>query len=292
VREIFYEPLEPRRLLSASFATISSAGTLAVTDTPGDDVMRVIYNNGGTKQKVLVIWNDQTVEFNPADIKRLYMQGTGGNDIVQASIDVPSTVLGGEGNDFVAATAKVKNVMRGGPGDDMMGGSPGADLMYGDEGNDSMNGDPGDDTLIGGPGADTMIGASGMDTVDYSDRKTNLNVTLDNKSNDGASGELDDVASSIDIILGGSGNDKLVGTPFKNILKGNAGNDTLWGGAGDDTLDGGSGHDLLFGQDGNDTLLAKDGSKDSLDGGNGFDSAKRDNSSTAKDSPLNIEKFI
>ena len=55
---------------------------------------------------------------------------------------------------------------------------------------------------------------------------------------------------------------------------------------------GGPGRDLLFGQDGNDTVLAKDGRTDSLDGGNGLDTAQRDNSPTIKDLVLGIESFI
>lgn len=62
-------------------------------------------------------------------------------------------------------------------------------------------------------------------------------------------------------LLGGDGNDSLVG---------GAGNDTAEGGAGRDDLRGGSGNDLLLGGDHNDTLNGGNGS-DTLSGGTGHD---------------------
>ena len=114
---------------------------------------------------------------------------------------------------------------------------------------------------------------------------------MDNKANDGAAGENDYLSYDIENVIGGSGSDRIVGNPFPNNLQGGSGNDTIWGGAGNDTLDGGSGRDYLYGQDGNDTFLAKDGRTDTLDGGNGFDTAQRDNSSTIKDQVLEHRSF-
>jgi Ca2+-binding RTX toxin-like protein len=182
--------------------------------------------------------------------------------------------------------------------------------IYGNGGNDWIDVEPhlgvasvadsGHGLAAGGSGNDTLIGAlatvfegdGGTDTADFSSRTTNLSLSLDNKPNDGAAGENANILSDVENLIGGSGNDKLVGNPFNNVLKGGAGNDTIYGGAGNDTLDGGAGRDMLFGQDGDDLLLAKDGRTDTLDGGNGFDKAQRDNSATIKDQVLNIEAFI
>jgi uncharacterized delta-60 repeat protein len=155
-----------------------------------------------------------------------------------------------------------------------------------------LNGGNGNDTLIGGTGSDTFIGGPGSDTADFSSRHDNLALSLDNLANDGAPGEHDNVMADIETVLAGSGNDKLVGDPFANLLKGNGGNDTIYGGAGNDTLVGGGGHDILFGQDGNDLLLANDGHTDTIDGGNGFDTASRDNGPTIFDRVMNVEKFV
>src|SRR5207245_7533229 len=66
-------------------------------------------------------------------------------------------------------------------------------------------------------------------------------------------GEADNVASDVETLLGGTGNDSLTGGAANNRLVGNAGNDTLSGAAGDDTMDGGLGADVFNGGDGNDT---------------------------------------
>ncbi|MGO6835997.1 M10 family metallopeptidase, partial [Rhizobium ruizarguesonis] len=52
-----------------------------------------------------------------------------------------------------------------------------------------------------------------------------------------------DVASLIENVNGGSGDDTIIGNEANNTLWGNAGNDTLSGGSGTDTLIGGAGND-------------------------------------------------
>jgi Ca2+-binding RTX toxin-like protein len=61
--------------------------------------------------------------------------------------------------------------------------------------------------------------------------------------------------STFERLIGGSGNDTLVGNSLANRLTGNAGNDILVGNSGDDTLSGGIGRDILIGGLGIDTLL-------------------------------------
>jgi Ca2+-binding RTX toxin-like protein len=96
--------------------------------------------------------------------------------------------------------------------------------------------------------------------------------------NDGESGELDDIGSDIENIIGGSADDVIDAshaTLTAHVLQGMAGNDTLtgsnladtlYGGAGDDTLIGGAGADTLYGGDGNDSLQGGT-ENDTLDGG-------------------------
>ena len=235
-------------------------GQLTITGTTAVDKINIF----GDDSEVFIEFNGKRAVISDFQVQSIIVNAGDGNDIVHNFTDLPSTLNGGNGNDS------------------LIGGS----------GNDSLNGSSGNDVLDGGLGADTLQGGSGNDTADYSSRTTGLNISLDNVANDGAAGEHDNVMSDVETVLGGSGNDKIVGDPSANLLKGNGGNDTLYGGSGNDTLDGGSGHDQLFGQDGNDTLLAKDGQVDTLDGGNGSDTAQRDNSSSVKDQVLNIEHFI
>jgi Ca2+-binding RTX toxin-like protein len=200
-------------------------------------------------------------------------------------------VVGNDLNNVITSPGDLFGVtLAGGGGNDLIkmegSGAPGGFVP------NVFQGGPGNDTLVGTSATDDFSGGGGTDTVDYTARSDNLNLSLDNHANDGASGEGDNIRADVENILGGSGNDLIIGNPFANSLKGNAGNDTLWGGDGNDTLSGGSGHDQLFGQGGNDTLFAKDGEKDLLDGGSGSDKAQRDNSAGVKDQVLNIETFI
>jgi uncharacterized delta-60 repeat protein len=86
-------------------------------------------------------------------------------------------------------------------------------------------------------------------------------------------------------IDGGNGNDSIFGGPSNDLISGNAGRDTLFGGRGNDTLHGNDGNDYLnpgpgqdqaFGDAGNDQIFSLDNATDTLDGGGGFDRAKRD----------------
>ena len=76
--------------------------------------------------------------------------------------------------------------------------------------------------------------------------------------------------AKIERATGGSGNDRLIGNAFGNVLTGNDGNDSLDGGAGNDVLDGGSGTDRLIGGGGNDVLVWQ-ASDTRIDGGGGTD---------------------
>ena len=92
-------------------------------------------------------------------------------------------------------------------------------------------------------------------------------------------------------IRGGAGDDTIIGGPRDDLISGDEGNDVIHGGYGNDTLAGGGGKDRLFGEDGDDLLEGRGGSKDTLDGGAGFDSASRDNGPSVFDQVLNIERF-
>jgi Ca2+-binding RTX toxin-like protein len=184
------------------------------------------------------------------------IHGGGGNDKIEIMQPTDSeqpltsaTVYGDDGNDTIIGADG---------SDDYLDGGAGNDSLIGGSGNDTMHGGSGNDTLTGGTGSDDIYGDGGNDTDDDSSRGYDLNISLDNIANDGPRNhpdERDNVHSDIENVLGGSGNDLIIGNPFANKLVGNAGNDTIFGGDGNDTLIGGPGTDQLDGQGGTDVIM-------------------------------------
>lgn len=249
----------------------------------------------------VTVWTDYEANDGPV-----------GNDLVDNTTDV----IHGTAYADEIRTYDRSQTLYGGPGNDTLDGGEGNDTLRGEGGNDSLLGNGGDDLLDGGLGADRLIGGMGKDTVDYALRTANLLITIGTGgANDGQAGEGDNVYGDIEIVFGGSGNDRIEGSSLANALFGFAGDDTLigygnidalWGGAGNDRLDGGEGDDYLVGGDGNDrirgsggkdqffgdagddTLFSRDSIAEVLNGGAGYDSAEKDPS----DSVLSIERFI
>ncbi len=160
-------------------------------------------------------------------------------------------VIGGNGNDILKGDSG-PNVLLGGPGDDQiqghgggdqLGGDAGADTLEGGEGGDVMDGGLGDDYLFGGFGGDSYEGGDGSDTADFSDATTPVSVTLNGAADDGSTGAGDNVAGSIESLIGGLDNDRLNANDGDGFIDGGGGNDILNGGRGADLLVGGVGVD-------------------------------------------------
>jgi Ca2+-binding RTX toxin-like protein len=196
---------------------------------------------------------------------------------VSAPYEVTINGSGGSTNEF-DATGATSATLHGGPGEDELIGS---------EGDDEIDGGAADDTIVGSGGADEVHGDGGLDTYSYVGSSPVV-VTLDDLANDGEPGENDNIHSSVDRVVGTSGNDEITGSPLPNWIEGNGGNDTLRGGDGQDEIDGGSGQDTIEGGDGEDILhggsfgdtidggrdddeLYGDDGADRLDGGGGGD---------------------
>jgi RTX calcium-binding nonapeptide repeat (4 copies) len=210
----------------------------------------------------------------------------GGGDDRARVTEGSATLDGGSGNDTLVAGPGFGTLMIGGPGNDDMTGGPGVDSF---------------DEAGSHNGSDTMRGGAGDDDVDYSLRRANLRVSLDGKPNDGARGERDNVGADVEKVDAGSGNDRLIGNRFDNVLQGATGSDFVSGGPGDDlvdagrmdpggeraarsrdrviagagddvlfgagrgtVLDGGRGHDDFIGSEGADRIRARDGQSDSI----------------------------
>ena len=188
-------------------------------------------------------------------------------DIVYTGVSSVYVSLGPGNDHFSAAGSQVTG-----------GALTSSVTVYGDEGNDTLRGGDGDDLLYGGvgndtfdcgdaaDGADQMSGGEGLDTVSYARRTSSVAVTVDDLADDGAPGEADDVASDIEVVTGGQGDDTLTGGAGPQTINGGPGADTIDGGPGDDVLNGGPGDDVF------DCGTSTDGA-DVLSGGLGVDTA-------------------
>ena len=187
-----------------------------------------------------------------------------------ANSDRNDTVVGGATNDRIS----------GGNDNDNISAGIGNDYIRGDAGNDTIDGSAGDDVLNGGnndlgeaDGADVIIGGSGAgDYADYSGRTINLFLTLDGVANDNG----DNIAGSIENLMGGKGHDVLIGNSGANFLSGGGGQDTMKGGGGNDqivasvTTDFGL-TDSVFGNAGYDYLFIEDKIRDNFNAVSGQD---------------------
>src|SRR5688572_23450029 len=208
------QPLEARTMLSATVVD----GVLTIS--PDLRSNRISVRSTDTSLVLEVRDNDTLRNFGPGSVRRVVIRGGSRGDVIDAGgCPFPVTVLGGRGGDIIT----------------------------GGDANDRLFGGPGDDRLRGGPGGDVLSGEAGVDTVTYADSLLRPVVVTagDGIARDGQvdlsrQSEGDDVRGDVEILVGGSGNDRLFAT---------AGPMTLFGGEGDDFLRGGLAADVLVGGD-------------------------------------------
>ena len=241
------------------------------------------------------------------------LTGGSGRDVLTGGPGA-NTISGGAGNDTLHATAG-GDALDGGTGSDTVDysgrppganvnlttgmatssgatdllttlenviGSPGADMLVGDGAVNTLSGGAGNDTLRGLAGADSLVGGSGADTVDYSTffpANGRIGVVV-NLATGEAVGDGTDSLAGIQNVRGSSFDDRLLGSPQANALKGLDGNDFVFGAAGRDLLDGGNDAD---------TLEARDSTRDRVYGGAGRDRARVDRS---RDLVRSIQVFL
>ena len=169
-------------------------------------------------------------------------------------------VYGGSGNDVMSCAGAEGCTLHGNGGNDVLTGGSMADSLYGEGGND---------TIIAGLGDDLVdCGAGTGDIVSFADRAASatVHVTLGtgggaqtgngDTHGDGGVPENDSIAFCENIV-GGPGDDVLIGNELDNRLTGGLGNDALWGMDGNDTFDEGTepnGHDTFHGGAGEDLV--------------------------------------
>lgn len=164
-----------------------------------------------------------------------------------------------------AALAHATSVING-VGSGVVNGTSADDAIYAGSGTETINAGAGNDTIYPGPGPDTVSGGAGVDAVVYTGA-TPVDVSLDNKANDGAAGQDQNIESDVEDIYGGDGADTLIGDAADN---------TIDGGGGNDYISGGGGNNALYGGPGNDTIDARNGKQDVIDCGPGDDTVIAD----------------
>jgi hemolysin type calcium-binding protein len=177
----------------------------------------------------------------------------GGNDTLTATLpDTPATSLtahGGAGSDVLDASATSTGALFGDDGDDRLLPGRGSFDVTGGAGADELHGGPaGAQTrfLMGSAadGADQVLGGPGVDLVTYESRTAPLRLTEDGVADDGETGEGDNIAAAVEILVGGAGPDTLGGGPGPNALNAGAGDDIVMArDAGIDQVDCGAGND-------------------------------------------------
>ena len=252
--------------------------------------------NGGTARDTVILDTSLNTAGTPATKRftgRIVVNGNEGNDTLNASAITFTTIgitfNGGSGNDTAL----------GGSGNDRLNGDDGDDSLTGNAGNDSITGGRGNDRQLGGLGNDVYLFAdtntvetdtltelsgngTGIDTLDFSSVTSNLNVDLilevnlathtNRTVNTSATGTTK-LSGNFENVIGGSGNDEILGNAAANNLRGGIGNDSLDGDSGNDILFGNDGDDVVLGNAGNDSLHG-DAGNDTLLGGIGNDTIR------------------
>ncbi len=162
---------------------------------------------------------------------------------------------------------------------------------------DNLTGNSKDNILGGGAGINILNGAGGVDTVSYagfsfSPDEVGITVNLGINGPQNIQNLAIDTLISIENLIGGDGQDTLIGNNQANIIQGDFGNDEIIGKAGNDILTGGSGKDIFVFE----TRLDSDTNKDIItDFGSLVDIIRLDNSTFTKltaPGALSAEYFV
>ena len=192
----FYEPLEPRSLMSASLVN----GVLAVTGTDAPDKIGIDVAANGI---LFVDENGLRQAFSSYEIRSISVDARGGNDRIA-----------------LAANVRVPTTLRGGAGNDTLIGGNGADAMFGGEGTDLADYAARTSNLtisIDGRGNDGAPGEGDDVRADVENVRTG-------RGNDRVTGSAND-----DAIFTGAGNDTILGGGGNDLISAGDGNDLVWG---------------------------------------------------------------
>ena len=224
------------------------------------------------------VGDDQYGHYSP------YVRGGDGADVLTGT----GELLGGPGNDTLTCPEPCAgSLLAGGAGDDVLRGGNAADRLSGDGDGPAFIDVIDLELTESGPGGDDRIdGGGGRDRLSFEGRASGVRADLAAGTATGAGGEQDGLAG-IEDVIGGDGDDMLLGDAAANQLEGDAGDDRISGRAGDDYLlgdlvpvdneysvdytRGSDGSDTLHGDAGDDVLDAGGERGDALSGGPGDD---------------------
>jgi Ca2+-binding RTX toxin-like protein len=248
-----------------SYVVTDVSGVVTVSGPDGNDTLTNIEH---------LKFADQTV-----DVSSLGGGGGGGGPTITGTSG-NDFLVGTPGNDWISAGAG-DDVLQGGAGNDTLDGGPGTDNAFYDNASsgvtvsltvsgpqptggagtdtlisiENLYGSPFGDSFIGNGGSNSILGNGGDDTIDGG---VGGNDYLDG----GAGNDTASFASVpfsglvVSLALQGSWQtpysgetvnlnnfENLQGSPFNDVLTGDANNNIITGGAGNDTIDGGAGID-------------------------------------------------
>jgi uncharacterized delta-60 repeat protein len=266
-----------------------SHNTVFIDGTSGDDTIKVKVVGSNLQ----VILNGSTSTFPLASVDGVNITTEPGNNVVNVSVDLNSTITGdtgddtittaggndsidsGDGNDSIASGAG-NDTINAGAGDDFVdagtsGGFPADDISGGD-GNDTLQSESTDAVINGGAGNDSVhtVGDSSIDlgegnNVLVIDEGTNRVNAGDgnNQIHIGGTGDNDvSVGAGNCTIVTGDGDDA-IGAHGTDDITTNGGNDYIFHVPSDDTrlltADAGAGDDTILGGDAPASLMGGDG---------------------------------
>ncbi|MEO1524496.1 MAG: calcium-binding protein [Planctomycetota bacterium] len=266
-----FSPLTPTdqelsNLSEHDFVTIGAVdGILEFSLTQQADNFRMAQDPASGQ--LFVTLSGRTFRFaRPADlgIVGIEINLLGGDDLLELSgdFDTPLFVNGGDGNDYIWGSDGA-DVIHGGAGSDILDGRGGDDEVFGNDGNDDLYGRAGDDVLIGGEGFDYLEGGDADDELFALDPSVDWISSLTISPELGNSTLPELLIRAIptepafvqtpsfeskqvvqdELLLGGSGNDRLTGTLQRDRTFGEEGDDVIIHTGGDDTIDGNAGQD-------------------------------------------------
>ncbi len=251
----------------------------------GEDGTNFLLGFGGADTLVGGEENDTLVGGQDGD---MLDGGEGDRDSTQygASDEGVTVELDGspDGTVFINATGgdatgdRLKNI-------EYISGSDHPDRLVGNDLNNQLLGFGGDDTISGGDGADEISGGTGVDKLDggagfdrliYSSSAAGVTIDLSEQNPDpdafivASGGDAEgDLYRNFEHVTGSNaadGDDFIAGNDSLNVLIGGGGDDDIFGGGSTDVLSGGNGRDTLSGEEGSDTMIGGDGD-DILNGG-------------------------
>ena len=209
----------------------------------GTDSVLVNGSNGADKYRFGTTGSDLNADLDGDDlvlnsVEALTVNGAGGNDQLTA-----------EGAKGTGSTLNIPVVLNGGNNNDKLTGGTQNDVLNGGDGKDTCN------ALKIADGADICNGNTNIDTASYANRSGAVTIDIGGGANDGAPAEGDTIASDVENLTGGKGDDTVKALlAGANIAKGGKGNDSI------DVRDGvNSNGDKADGGDGTDTCQADTG---------------------------------